>query len=173
MLVFAGLQRWWPQLLQHFALHWNTVGQVLVPYAARRKSFQPNAFRSGMLAAVARRAGDGQIAFAVAKGCVNMLQRSRPAVNRRAAIVATGAVGKDGGYVGGYQFWTAIAPIGKVGPIAMPRHDIFTTIAPVVGAFVAQMLVGHKGYSTKTPSTKSGRPFARRRWMQRLSCPRA
>ena len=53
---------------------------------------------------------------AVAKRRVNMLQRSRPAVNRRAAIVATGAVGKDGDYIGGCQFWAAIAPIGEVGP---------------------------------------------------------
>lgn len=104
-----------------------------------------------MLAVVARRASDCQIAWAVAKRRVNMLQRSRSVVNRRDAVVATGEVGKDGGYIGGCQFWTAIAPIGKVGPIAMPRHDIFTTIAPVVGALVAQMLVGHKGYSTKTP----------------------
>lgn len=110
-----------------------------------------------MLAVVARRAGDRQIACPVAKRRVNMLQRSRPAVNRRAAIVAAGAVGKDGGYIGGCQFWTAIAPIGKVGPIAMPRHDIFTTIAPVIGALVAQMLVGHKGYSTKMPRSDAGR----------------
>ena len=122
-----------------------------MPYAPRRKPFQPNAFGSGMLSVVARRASDGQIARAVAKRRVNMLQRSGLTVNRRAAIVATGAVGKDGGYIGSYQFGTAIAPIGKVGPIAMPRHDNFTTIAPVVGALVAQMLVGHKSYSTKTP----------------------
>jgi len=104
-----------------------------------------------MLAIVATRTSDCQIAWTVAKRRVNMLQRSGPAVNRRAAIVAVGAVGKDGGYVGGYQFWTAIAPIGKVGPIAVPRHDIFTTIALIIGALVAQMLVGHKGYSTKMP----------------------
>ena len=109
-----------------------------------------------MLAAVARRAGDRQIACPVAKRRVNMLQRSRPAVNRRAAIVATGPVGKDGGYIGGCQFGAAIAPIGKVGPIAMPRHDIFTTIVPVIGALVAQMLVGHKGYFSKRPGQSQG-----------------
>ena len=143
--------------LKHSALHWNTVGQVLVPYAARRKPFQPNAFRPVMLAIVARRASDCQIAWAVAKRRINMLQRSRPAVNRCAAIVAAGTVGKDGGYGGGFEFGTAIALIGKVGPVAMPRHDIFPTIAPVVGALVAQMLVGHKGYSTKTPRPDAGR----------------
>ena len=55
---------------------------------------------------------------------------------RRAAIVATGMSGKDGGYDGDYQFWAAIAPIGKVGPIAMPRHNIsrltdFSTKTPI------------------------------------------
>lgn len=120
-------------------------------YAARRKSFQPNAFRSGILSVVARRAGDGQIAKAVAKRRVNMFQRSRPAVNRRAAIVATGAVGKDGGYIGGCQFLSAVAPVGAIGAVPMPRHDIFTPIAAVIGALVAQMFVGHKGYFAKTP----------------------
>ena len=139
-LVSARAKRLRPQFLKQFELHWNTVGQVLVTYAARRQPFQPNAFGPGMLAAVARRASNCQIAWAVAKRRVNMLQRSRPAVNRRAAIVATSVVGDDSGYVGSFQFWTAIAPVGKVGPIAMPRHDVFTTIAAVIGALVAQTL---------------------------------
>ena len=83
-----------------------------MPYAARRQPFQPNAFRSRMLAGVARRASDGQITFAVAQRYVNMFQRSRPAIKQRASVVAAGAVGKDGGHIGGCQFLSAVAPIG-------------------------------------------------------------
>ena len=66
--------------LKHSALYWNAVGQVLMPYAARRQPFQPSAFRPGMLAAVARLASHSQVARVVALGRVNMLQRSGPVV---------------------------------------------------------------------------------------------
>ena len=128
-----------------------------MPYAARRQLFQPKAFRPGMLAAIARLASHRQVARGVAQGRVNMLQRAGPVVKRRAAIVAAGGFGEDGGDIGGFQFWAAVAPVGAIGTIAMPRHDIFTPVAAVRGAFSAQMLGEHSGYSTRTlPSKRFG-----------------